>query len=93
MDWYDRQIIQFVVRWMPFGGPPEEETLPRFGLTPSEFRIRFREIVSDLTRKKCTLGEDDRELLASTIYAFKSESQRSQQASANQDWLPHAALF
>ncbi len=93
MDWYDRQILQFVLRWIPFGGPPEDETLPRFGLTPSEFRNRFRELVSSLTRDKRTLAEDDRELLTSTIYAFVSESEQSQHAGLHEDWLPRTALF
>lgn len=92
MDWYERQIMQFVLRWIPFGGPPDDEMFPRFGLTPSEFRSRFREIVSKLNRNKHTLGEKDRELLASTIYAFASESARSQQAMVCEDWLPRMAL-
>lgn len=93
MDWYDRQMMQFVLGWIPFGGPPDEETLPRFGLTPEEFRKRFREIVSNLTRNQRTLAKDDRVLLASTIYAFVSESKRPQRALVCEDWLPRSALY
>jgi hypothetical protein len=67
LDWYDRQIMQFALRWMPFGGPPEDEMLPRFGLTPGEFRTRFEEIVSNLSRNSRSLNEQDSELLASAL--------------------------
>lgn len=93
MDWYDRQIMQYVLRWIPFGGPPDDEMLPRFGLTPGQFRNRFREIVSTLTRNQRTLDEADRELLASTIYAFVSESRRPQSDVVGEDWIPRTTLF
>jgi len=91
VDWYDRQIIQFVLRWIPFGGPPDDETLPRFGLTPGEFRSRFRDIVSNLTRNEYTLVDDDRELLASTIHAIVSGSRGSERTAICDDWLPQTA--
>lgn len=62
MDWYDRRIIEFVVRWAPFGGPPDDDLLPRFGLTRRQFAERFKYIVS--AKEEPTLADSDRELLA-----------------------------
>ncbi len=62
MDWYDRRIVEFVVRWAPFGGPPDDDLLPRFGLTRRQFAERFQYIVS--TKVESTLADSDRDLLA-----------------------------
>ena len=64
MDPFDRQIVQFVVRWAPFGGPPDEDILPGFGLTPVELRQRFRQIVAEMTSPETTLSDEDTALLA-----------------------------
>ena len=63
MDPFDRQIVQFVVRWAPFGGPPDEDVLPGFGLTPVELRRRFRQIVAEMTSTETTLSDEDTALL------------------------------
>lgn len=64
MDAFDRQVVQFVVWWAPFGGPPPEETLPRFGLTPPLLARRFNQIVTNLAEANAKLDHDDAELLA-----------------------------
>ncbi|MCG7578626.1 hypothetical protein [Mycolicibacterium sp. OfavD-34-C] len=64
MDPFDRQIVQFVVGWAPFGGPPDEDVLPGFGLTPAELRQRFRQIVAELASPESTLSDEDTALLA-----------------------------
>jgi hypothetical protein len=64
MDWFDRQIVQFIVWWAPFGGPSEEDTLPRFGLTPEQLARRFDRIVSKLSASEDRLGSDEAKLLA-----------------------------
>jgi hypothetical protein len=64
MDWFDRQIVQFIVWWAPFGGPPEEDILPRFGLTPAQLARRFDRIVSNLATSEVQLGGDEAQLLA-----------------------------
>ena len=63
MDPFDRQIVQFVVRWAPFGGPPDEDVLPGFGLTPAELHQRFRQIVAEMTSSETTLSAEDTALL------------------------------
>ncbi len=64
MDAFDRQILQFFVWWAPFGGPPAEDVLPCFGLTPSLLCRRFRQVVSSLVETGAKLDDDDAKLLA-----------------------------
>ncbi len=64
MDSFERQLVQFVVLWAPFGGPPAEEMLPSFGLSPPLLARRFNQIVSDLAQTTACLNEDDAHLLA-----------------------------
>ena len=40
---HDRQL-QFLSRWMPYGGC-DEEILPEFGLTPKEFYRRLAQLL------------------------------------------------
>ncbi len=63
MDSFDRQIVQFIVRWAPFGGPPDEDVLPGFGLTPPQLRQRFAKIISAMTLPGVRLSDDDAALL------------------------------
>ena len=48
-DTFVWQILEFMVIWAPYGGPPAEETMPRFGLSRRDFHMRFREIVAEFT--------------------------------------------
>lgn len=63
MDWFDRQIVQFVVLWAPFGGPPAEDVLPRFGLTPTHLTRRFAQIITNLDGADDVLDDDDAQLI------------------------------
>lgn len=46
---FDWELLEFVIRWQPYGGPPEDETLVRFGMAHSRLHARFREIVAEIT--------------------------------------------
>ncbi len=48
VDGIDWEIVEFVVRWAPFGGPDPEEALPRFGMTCEQLSARCAQIVSRL---------------------------------------------
>ena len=63
MDSFDRQIVQYVRSWAPFGGPPQDEILPLFGLTFPQFDQRFRDIIASLQLRMSVLTEEDKELL------------------------------
>ena len=77
MDSFDRQIVQFIVRWAPFGGPPDEEVLPRFGLTPAQLRQRFTQILSAMTSPGNELNDEDAALLAAARRAAASTRRRT----------------
>lgn len=63
MDSFDRQIMQFMLVWAPFGGPPEEDVFPRFGLTKTQLGQRFDEIASALMSSGAEPTGCDAELL------------------------------
>jgi hypothetical protein len=46
MDRFDREILDFVRSWAPYGGPPSDEVFAEFGLTPSQLADRLDLIVS-----------------------------------------------
>ncbi|PSR69563.1 hypothetical protein C8258_00155 [Nocardia sp. MDA0666] len=43
----EQAIIDFAVLWLPYGGPPDEEILVRFGMSEQRFRARLADIVAD----------------------------------------------
>ncbi|WP_166902247.1 hypothetical protein [Mycobacterium sp. DL440] len=45
MDAFDRQMVQYVLRWAPFGGPRDEDTFCEFGLTSAGLYERMAKIV------------------------------------------------
>jgi len=45
MDRFDREILDFMRSWTPFGGPPADEVLERFGMTRDELIDRCQVIV------------------------------------------------
>ncbi|MFI5500719.1 hypothetical protein ACIA5E_16800 [Nocardia asteroides] len=42
----EQGMIDLALVWEPFGGPPSEELLVRFGISPAEFRIRVCRILN-----------------------------------------------
>ena len=50
LDRFERDVLEFVLRWAPYGGPRDEDTLPQFGMTCERLRERFRAIVRDFTK-------------------------------------------
>ena len=46
MTHYDQWLIQFLSRWMPYGGG-DEEILPEFGIAPHEFYSRALRLLDD----------------------------------------------
>ncbi len=64
MDWFDREIVRFALRWNPFGGPPPEEVLPHFGLTPAQLHGRLSQTVTQSHSSNKVLSCHDAELLS-----------------------------
>jgi hypothetical protein len=46
MDRFDRQILDFMRSWAPYGGPPADEVLAEFGMTREELIDRAHLIVA-----------------------------------------------
>lgn len=59
---FDRELLQYLLAWAPYGRPPSENCLPHFGIPPHRFEQRVREIVSDYLG--CALNARDRRLIA-----------------------------
>jgi hypothetical protein len=64
VDWFDRQILQYVLRWAPFGKPPEEDVYPNFGMNIYQLTDRFADIVKTMNSRKHQLDPNDTDLLA-----------------------------
>jgi hypothetical protein len=46
MDRFDREILDYVRSWSPYGGPPADEVLAEFGLTPRQLAERVNRIIA-----------------------------------------------
>jgi len=46
MDRFDREIMDFVRSWAPYGGPPTDEILLEFGMTRDQLAVRVQQIVA-----------------------------------------------
>ena len=63
MDWFDRRIVQYMLCWHPFGGPPEDEVLPGFGMSLPQLNRRFSRIVKSMESHRDSLHTEDAALL------------------------------
>jgi len=61
MDRFTREMIGLLLAWAPYGDPPEDETVPRFGLTSPQLKYRIAELISQSPRLR--LKVDDQTLL------------------------------
>ncbi|BBY26892.1 hypothetical protein [Mycolicibacterium sediminis] len=46
MDRFDRQLMDFVRSWAPYGGPPSDEVMLEFGMTREQLTERITLIVA-----------------------------------------------
>jgi hypothetical protein len=52
MDRFDRQILDFMRSWAPYGGPPADEVLAEFGMTRDALFERVNLIVATETARR-----------------------------------------
>jgi hypothetical protein len=52
MDRFDREILDFMRSWAPYGGPPADEVLEEFGMTRDELIDRMHLIVATETARR-----------------------------------------
>lgn len=70
MNTFERSIVSYSLAWAPFGGPPKDEIFPEFGLTPNQFRRRFRRIIVRMSLSENELDASHRLLLESARRAY-----------------------
>lgn len=63
MDSYERDLLQFVLAWAPYGGPREDDVWLEFGMTSEQLCSRFARIVTGLVPRVRALPTADRHLL------------------------------
>lgn len=77
-DEFDWEILRYVVDWAPYGGPHEEDILPRFGMDAQRLNTRFVELVTALSRHhSIVLTERQQRLLARARELVPSTSSRT----------------
>jgi hypothetical protein len=81
IDSFDRELVAYVVSWAPFGGPPVEEILPRFGLSSDSLDQRIHQIVTD--NRERNLVMEDRVLLLRARALVNSRRLRANGESAD----------
>ena len=57
LDTFDQALIDFVLSWAPYGGPPVDEILPRFGILSYELADRVQEIASVVLRRNLSAAD------------------------------------
>lgn len=64
MDKFDRQVLRFVLAWLPYGRPPAEEIFCEFGVDANRLSELFTSALGDAVARTQALSRDDRQLLA-----------------------------
>jgi hypothetical protein len=70
MDPYDRDLITFIIRWAPYGGPPRDEVLPAFGISADHLEERVLAIVRCYWMRN--LAAEDRSLVLDAAALLRS---------------------
>ena len=63
LDWFDREIVRYVLLWGPEGDVWDEDVYPVFGMTVEQLVDRFHWIIATFVPRLGDLAKSDRELL------------------------------
>jgi RNA polymerase sigma-70 factor, ECF subfamily len=63
LDWFEREIVRYVLEWAPHGEMWNEDVYPTFGMTVEQLVDRFRRIIATSVPGMGRLAKSDRELL------------------------------
>jgi hypothetical protein len=63
LDWFEREIVRYVLVWAPHGKMWNEDVYPTFGMTVEQLVDRFHRIVATSVPDMGRLATSDRELL------------------------------
>jgi hypothetical protein len=65
VDGFDWEIIEFVVSWVPYGGPPSDQSVVRFGMDRPTLLSRFCDLVDRLRTAGRPVSPDRQKLVQS----------------------------
>ncbi|MDV6248057.1 DUF3263 domain-containing protein [Rhodococcus opacus] len=77
----DQDLLDFAIRWVPYGGARREDILVNFGMTPAQFRIRIHQILISQAAAKQIDAHDRENLEVTYPLAGQGPSQRSPRSS------------
>jgi RNA polymerase sigma-70 factor, ECF subfamily len=63
LDWFDREIVRYVLLWLPYGEMRDEDVYPMFGMTAEQLVDRFHRIIATSVARLDRLAKSDRALL------------------------------
>ena len=63
LDWFDCEIVRYVLLWAPHGEVWDEDVYPVFGMTVEQLVDRFHRIIDTSVPRLGHLAKSDRELL------------------------------
>jgi RNA polymerase sigma-70 factor, ECF subfamily len=63
LDWFDREIVRYILLWAPYGEARYEDVYPTFGMTVEQLVDRFHRIIDTSVSPLGSLNTPDRELL------------------------------
>jgi RNA polymerase sigma-70 factor, ECF subfamily len=63
LDWFDREIVRYVLLWAPYGEGRGEDVYPTFGMTVEQLVDRFHRIIDTSVPRLGRLTKSDCELL------------------------------
>ena len=63
LDWFDREIVRYILLWAPHGKMWDEDVYPTFGMTVEQLVDRFHRIIDTSVPRLGSLAKSDRELL------------------------------
>jgi RNA polymerase sigma-70 factor (ECF subfamily) len=63
LDWFDREILRYVLLWAPYGEGRDEDVYPTFGMTAEQLVDRFHRIIHTSVPRLGRLTKSDCELL------------------------------
>jgi RNA polymerase sigma-70 factor, ECF subfamily len=75
LDWFEREILRFVLVWAPHGKLWDEDVFPMFGMRVDQLLDRSRSIVAALVPRLDHVAQSDRELLDSACHLLRTLGQ------------------
>jgi hypothetical protein len=57
MDRCDRELVEFWLSWLPYGGPPADEVMPEFGMSKNQLYLRVIAVVQTNLNRRMAIDE------------------------------------